>query len=65
MNNTIRSDSYSESVKLGLHPLTTTPITANRRAATTGNVHRGSVYYPAMSDLSSSAKSIGTAARKL
>ena len=50
MSNTIRSDSYSESVQRGLHPLTTTPIAPQRRSATTENVNRKSVNYPAISN---------------
>ena len=65
MHNSIRSGSYSESVKQGLHPLTTIPITSNRRATTTGNVQRESIYHPAMSEFSSSAKSLVTPASKL
>lgn len=49
MSNTIRSDSYSESVQRGLHPLITTPIVPQRRSATTGNVSRKSMNYPAIS----------------
>ncbi|CAF0993094.1 unnamed protein product [Adineta steineri] len=57
MSNTIRSDSYSESVRRGIHPLTTTPIAANRRSATTGNVNRTSAYFPTTSNLSSNSRS--------
>jgi len=57
MSNSIRSDSYSESVKRGLHPLTTPPIALHRRSATTENVNRISTYYPRMSNLSSSSRS--------
>ena len=48
MSNSIRSDSYAESVKQGLHPLTTTPLIPQRRATTTGNISRRSVNYPAI-----------------
>jgi hypothetical protein len=46
MSNSIRSDSYSESVRQGLHPLTTTPIVPQRRPATTGNINRRPINYP-------------------
>jgi hypothetical protein len=42
MINSIRSDSYSESVRRGLHPLTTSPIASHKRSATTENVSRTS-----------------------
>ncbi|UJR15573.1 hypothetical protein I4U23_002511 [Adineta vaga] len=57
MSNSIRSDSYSESVKRGIHPLTTSPIIPQRRSATTGNVNRTSAYFPSMSNLSSNSRS--------
>ncbi|CAF0786840.1 unnamed protein product [Adineta ricciae] len=57
MSNSIRSDSYSESVKRGIHPLTTSPIVQQRRSATTGNVSRTSTYFPSMSNLSSNSRS--------
>ncbi|CAF0795572.1 unnamed protein product [Rotaria sordida] len=59
MPNTIRSDSYSESVKQGIHPLTTIPITSNRRAKTIDNINRRSIYYPSVNVLSTSTRSIG------
>ena len=46
MHNTIRSDSYSESVRQGLHPLTTTPIGLQKRSATLGNVNRNVQLFP-------------------
>jgi hypothetical protein len=49
MSSTIRSDSYSESVQRGLHPLVTIPIAPQRRSATTENINRKSVNYPAIS----------------
>jgi hypothetical protein len=49
MSSTIRSDSYSESVQRGLHPLTITSIVPQRRSATTENVNRRSMNYPEMS----------------
>ena len=60
MNNTIRSDSDSESIKQEVQALTTTSIIPNRRATTIGNIHRGSIYYPAISELSSNNKSMTT-----
>ncbi|CAF3655263.1 unnamed protein product, partial [Rotaria sp. Silwood1] len=59
MSNTIRSDSYSESVKQGIHSLATLPITSNRRAKTIDNIHRQSIYYQPVNELSSSTRSIG------
>jgi hypothetical protein len=44
MSNSIRSDSYSESVRQGLHPLTTTAIVPQRRTT----INRRSVNYPAV-----------------
>jgi hypothetical protein len=46
MSNSIRSDSYFESVRRGLHPLTTTPIVPQKRSATTENVNRKAVNHP-------------------
>jgi hypothetical protein len=62
MNNVIRSDSDSESIKQEIHALTTTPIIQSRRATTIGNVHRESIYYPAISEVSSNNRSITTSA---
>ncbi|CAF4182111.1 unnamed protein product [Rotaria sp. Silwood2] len=59
MSNTIRSDSYSESVKHGIHELATIPITSNRRAKTIDNIHRRSIYYQPVNVLSSSTRSVG------
>ena len=58
MLNSIRSDSYSESVQRGLRPLTTTPIALQRRSATMSNVNRASAYEPTLPGISSSMKSI-------
>jgi len=52
MSNTIRSDSYSESVQRGLHSLVAIPIVPQRRSATTENVNRKSIDYPAISSQS-------------
>jgi hypothetical protein len=60
MNNVMRSDSDSESIKQGIYALTTTPIVQNRRAATIGNVHQELIYYPAISEVSSHNRSITT-----
>jgi hypothetical protein len=60
MHDTTRSDSYSESVKQEAQPLTTTSIISNRRATTIGNIHRGSIYFPAVSEFSSNTKSMTT-----
>jgi hypothetical protein len=62
MNNAIRSDSDSESAKQGVYALTTTPIISNRRTTTTGNVHEGSIYYPTVSEVLSSNRSITSSA---
>jgi len=62
MNNAMRSDPDSEPIKQGIHVLTTTPIIQNRRATTIGNVHRESIYYPAISEVSSNNRSITTSA---
>ena len=52
MNKKIRSDSDSESARRGIHTSATAPMALNKRASTVGNVHRGSIYYPANSDTS-------------
>ncbi len=62
MNNTKRSNSESESIKRGIHALTATPIISNRRATTIGNVHRDSIYYPTVSEISPSHRSATTSA---
>jgi hypothetical protein len=62
MNKKIRSDSDSESVKRGVHVLTTMPIVPSNRASTLANVNRGSIYYPAVSELSPNNRLITTSA---
>ena len=65
MNRTKRSDSDSESTKRGIQALTKTTLVLNRRATTVGNVNRESIYYPAVSEVSSNNRSITTSASRL
>jgi hypothetical protein len=60
MPSTMRSDSYSEPVAQEAQALTAPSIIENRRVITIGNVHRGSVYYPADSEVSLNTRSINT-----
>ncbi len=63
-NKKIRSDSDSESARRGVQASTTVPIAPNKRASTVGNVHRGSIYYPAISEISPNNRSSTTSTSK-
>jgi hypothetical protein len=64
MNKKIRSDSDSESARRGIHASATAPMALNKRASTVGNVHRGSVYYPANSEISQNNRFSNTSTSK-
>lgn len=58
----MRFDSDSESIKRGVFAIAATPLVGNRRATAIGNMHRGSIYYPAISEVSLDDRSINTSA---
>lgn len=62
MHSTLRSDSYAESVKHGVHDLSAIKRPQNRQLKQNDDLQRRSLYYPTSDELSPGARTVrGTA----